>query len=122
MALIASILLAWLVLTLVLIARRAGVLRALWHEPMLARPVVIVESDDWGPGPARDAAVLARVAALLDQIRDADGHPAGVPPGRLPEMVDHAHRGRTQPLRSSGHALSASGRAACSAGMVRTRL
>lgn len=125
MALIASILLAWLVLTLVLIARRAGVLRALWHEPMLVRPVVIVESDDWGPGPARDAAVLARVAERLAQIRDADGHPAvmtlgvvlGKPDGAviLADGCRHYHRDTLAEPRHA--ALVEAMRAGCAAGV-----
>lgn len=125
MALIASILLAWLVLTLVLLARRAGVLGALWHEPMLARPVVIVESDDWGPGPARDAVVLARVAERLAQIRDADGHPAvmtlgvvlGKPDGAaiLADGCSHYHRDTLAEPRHA--ALVEAMRAGCAAGV-----
>ena len=38
--------------------------------------MVIVESDDWGPGPASDALMLRRIAALLADIRDRDGRPA----------------------------------------------
>ena len=36
----------------------ARTLIRLWREPALAAPVVIVESDDWGPGPVEDAEVL----------------------------------------------------------------
>ena len=70
------ILLAWLAFTLVLLTPHARVLRALWREPVLARPVVIVESDDWGPGPESDGAMLQRIAARLMEIRDRDGRPA----------------------------------------------
>jgi hypothetical protein len=52
---------------------RSRVLARLWHEPALAVPVVIVESDDWGPGPAADGEMLERLARLLGGIRDADG-------------------------------------------------
>lgn len=51
-------------------------LRRLWREPMLARPVLIVESDDWGPGPATDAAMLQRLHHLLAGHRDAESRPA----------------------------------------------
>lgn len=70
------ILLAWLILCVAVLRPHARVLRALWHEPVLARPVVIVESDDWGPGPAEDAAMLQRIANLLSHIRDREGRPA----------------------------------------------
>jgi hypothetical protein len=49
---------------------------ACWAEPTLRRPVVILESDDWGPGPARHAEALTRIAALLERYRDPEGrHP-----------------------------------------------
>lgn len=51
-------------------------LAAVWREPVLARPVLIVESDDWGPGPEEDAAVLREIAATLESARDRDGRPA----------------------------------------------
>ncbi len=75
MTTVAFILLAWLALTIVLLAPHARVLRALWREPVLARPVVIVESDDWGPGPASDAQMLQRISTLLAGIRDREGRP-----------------------------------------------
>ena len=70
------ILLAWLLLSVAVLRPHARVLRAWWHEPVLACPVVIVESDDWGPGPAEDAAMLQRIANLLSHIRDREGRPA----------------------------------------------
>ena len=76
MLVIGSLLIAWLVLTALLLGRQASTLRALWREPMLARPILIVESDDWGPGPAADAALLVRLHHLLAAFRDADGRPA----------------------------------------------
>jgi hypothetical protein len=69
-------LLAWLVLTVVLFSRQAAILRALWREPTLAHPVVIVESDDWGPGPVSDAQALEGIAAILAGVRDSEGVPA----------------------------------------------
>lgn len=69
-------LLAWLVLAVVLLSRQAAILRALWREPMLARAVVIVESDDWGPGPPSDARALERIAAVLANVRDTQDQPA----------------------------------------------
>ena len=59
-----------------LVAFRRNTLLALWREPMLAWPVVIVESDDWGSGPTSDAARLDELIALLGRFRDRTGHPA----------------------------------------------
>ena len=51
-------------------------LTRLWREPVLRRPVVILESDDWGPGPEQHAESLRRLADLLVRFRDSRGrHP-----------------------------------------------
>ena len=69
--------LVWLSIgSLVLYLIHRDLLRCLWREPVFARPVVIVESDDWGPGPASDALMLRRIADQLADIRDRDGRPA----------------------------------------------
>jgi hypothetical protein len=52
---------------------------ASWQEPVLRRPVLIIESDDWGAGPASQAAVLGEIAQLLAHFSDYDG--------RLPVMT-----------------------------------
>lgn len=86
MLLTVSILAAWIAFGVALLHRHAPVLRALWREPMLARPVLVVESDDWGPGPATDGNALARIHRLLARYRDAEGQPVvmtlGVVPGK----------------------------------------
>lgn len=69
-------LLAWVLLVAGFLLRHAATLRALWREPVLRLPVVIVESDDWGVGPQGDADMLDRIAQRLVGIRDATGHPA----------------------------------------------
>src|SRR5271170_670809 len=46
----------------------------LWREPVLRRPVLIIESDDWGAGPPAQAAQLERIAAILASHRDCRGH------------------------------------------------
>ena len=69
--------LVWLSIgSLVLYLIHRDLLGCLWREPVFARPVVIVESDDWGPGPASDALILRRIAEQLADIRDRDGRPA----------------------------------------------
>jgi len=50
-------------------------LRAL-GVPMLDRPVLIIESDDWGPAPEAHAAALEAIRETLQRHRDHDGrHP-----------------------------------------------
>ena len=48
-------------------------LKRLWREPVLKHPVLIIESDDWGPGPEEHAGLLLRLTDLLQQYRDAAG-------------------------------------------------
>lgn len=50
-------------------------LRRLWQEPVLTRPVLIIESDDWGAGPGEQRPGLEQIAACLAQFRDQDGKP-----------------------------------------------
>lgn len=70
-------LLLWFVVSgtvIFLYARRDMV--AAWCEPVLLRPVMIIESDDWGAGPAEQATVLGEIKNILEKVRDADGrHP-----------------------------------------------
>ena len=67
-----AILVAW---AAVLWAYRDS-LRRLWREPMLRDPVVIIESDDWGPGPADHVEALTAVIDTLKAFQDSAGrHP-----------------------------------------------
>lgn len=59
-----------------LIALHGRALAAAWREPVLACPVLIIESDDWGPGPADDATALRVLLDTLTAVQDAGGHPA----------------------------------------------
>lgn len=68
----------------------AGPLVARWREPVLRHPVLIVESDDWGAGPLPQADALARLAALLQRIRDRNGRPAVMTLGVVLEVPDGA--------------------------------
>lgn len=47
-----------------------------WAEPVLCKPVLIIESDDWGPGPELHAERLATLSRALARHRDESGHPA----------------------------------------------
>ena len=60
---------AWLLLLGAFVRR----LHADWREPVLAVPVLIIESDDWGPGPSADAERLRQLADLLRALPDAHG-------------------------------------------------
>src|SRR3569832_1599201 len=67
--------LGWLLLALLFLFGWFGAtLRALWREPVLRRPVLIFESDEWGPGDATHAEALRRLCEILGRYRDAEGH------------------------------------------------
>lgn len=81
--------------------RFAGKLRELirlWREPVLRRPVLIIESDDWGPGPLEDAGALERIARVLRRHRDTNGRCAVMTLGMLLAVPD------TKRIRESGAA------------------
>lgn len=71
LSIVIAVLVAW-ALVLGLHWRR---LKADWREPVFAAPVLIIESDDWGPGPPEDGTRLQQLAAVLQAIRDARGQP-----------------------------------------------
>jgi hypothetical protein len=52
-------------------------LLAVWREPVLRFPVLIIESDDWGAGPVEaQANALSRLAEILKEQQDTTGrHP-----------------------------------------------
>jgi hypothetical protein len=45
---------------------------AAWREPVLRRPVLIIESDDWGAGPAEQARAIREIARMLANYTDCD--------------------------------------------------
>ena len=68
-----KILALWFVTTgvlMLLYARR--VIIAAWREPVLRRPVLIIESDDWGAGPAEQARAIKEIARILSNYTDRD--------------------------------------------------
>ena len=73
-----GVLLAWLLAATLFIAWRHGsTMRELWSEPVLRRPILIFESDDWGPGEPMHAQRLQRLADVLSKYKDSWGnHPA----------------------------------------------
>ncbi len=73
-ALLAILLLAlWMAgVAMVVWTHRRELSRA-WREPVWRRPVLIIESDDWGAGPAAQATALRAIAQVLARHRDATG-------------------------------------------------
>jgi hypothetical protein len=47
---------------------------AYWREPAFRVPVLIFESDDWGPAPPDHAEMLSAIAGLLAEFSDRTGH------------------------------------------------
>ena len=73
---IESLLLVWLALVGIILLRYAGLISRLWLEPVLRRPVLIIESDDWGAGPLAQTVALEKLTALLSKFSDNEGrHP-----------------------------------------------
>jgi len=73
MILIAVAIVAWGLGVSLLAWRFREPLLGLWREPVLRHPVLIVESDDWGPGPPEQAQRLVALRALLGRFRDRTG-------------------------------------------------
>lgn len=55
-----------------LLAYRRELVRLL-REPVFRRPVLVIESDDWGAGPISQAASLQALAQVLQRHRDGTG-------------------------------------------------
>jgi hypothetical protein len=84
-----TLVLGWLcVVVLVFVAWQGRLLRRLWREPILRHPVLVIESDDWGPGPDSDGEALRRVADVLGSHRDSSGRPATMTLGLLLAVPD----------------------------------
>lgn len=82
---------AWLLVGGAALAwRYRYVLNTFWREPVLRRPVLIIESDDWGPGDASHALQLQRLAQLLARHKDAAGRPAVMTLGVVLAVPDTA--------------------------------
>jgi len=87
-----AILLIWLGgAALVLLLRYRPLLRDLWREPVLCRPVLIFESDDWGPGEGHHAQRLQQLANTLARFRDANGKHPVTTLGMILAIPDGSH-------------------------------
>ena len=86
---VAGALLVWLLAATGLVVWRHGAtLQALWSEPVLRGPVLIFESDDWGPGDPTHAQRLRRLADTLNDYKDAYGHPPVMTLGLVLAIAD----------------------------------
>ncbi len=66
----------WLLCLGVLILWKRKLLYQTWQEPYLKEPVVVIESDDWGPGPKRHYEAFERLTRMLIKHRDYYDRPA----------------------------------------------
>lgn len=48
---------------------------ALWREPVLRCPVLVIESDDWGAGTTDQSGALAEILRILAGFSDCEGRP-----------------------------------------------
>jgi hypothetical protein len=87
--------LLWLGGSLLLAWYYRGTLTAVWREPVLRRPVLIVESDDWGAGPAEQAEALASLRECLGKLHDRDGNPPVMTLGVVLAVADTASMARS---------------------------
>lgn len=67
---------AWISGIVIILLFRRELLYSTWKEPYIGDPVVIIESDDWGPGPSSHAKSLNELAKVLENHRDSVNRPA----------------------------------------------
>jgi hypothetical protein len=88
------------VLWTLLCLAHGGVLRAIWREPVFRVPVLVLESDDWGAGPAEQSIALDRLRDLLLEFRDETGRPAMMTLGVVLQTAD---RNAMRSSHNAGH-------------------
>lgn len=65
----------WLLVPLSLWVLQGPLLRRTWSEPYLSDLALVIESDDWGPGPSYHAERLRDLTDMLSRHLDAEGRP-----------------------------------------------
>lgn len=73
MSLLGFLLAGWTVLVLALTWVYRPLIVSLWREPSFRRPVLVLESDDWGAGPLAQVNALVGIGAVLEKYRDGEG-------------------------------------------------
>lgn len=86
--LLAALLLCWIAATALMITLYRKPLLALWREPVLRVPVLIIESDDWGAGPDEQADALNTLQNSLLQHQDRHGQPPVMTLGVILAVAD----------------------------------
>ncbi len=69
----ALLLLFWVAINALLLVVYRRELWLLWREPVFRRPILVIESDDWGAGPLSQAGALREIAEILLRHRDVSG-------------------------------------------------
>jgi hypothetical protein len=80
----AAVVCAWLAVAVFACIRH----RSLFREVVLRRPVLVFESDDWGPGPPEDALRLHDLTVSAAAYRDAANRPATITIGVVLSVAD----------------------------------
>ncbi len=70
------LLLGWVGGTFWFLYRHGAALTLAWREPMLRIPILVFESDDWGPPGKGQVEALDRLGKVLAAFRDQAGRPA----------------------------------------------
>ncbi|HWQ94369.1 MAG TPA: glycosyl hydrolase [Gammaproteobacteria bacterium] len=86
----------WLAGWAAIVWRYRGQAHAAWAEPVLNRPVLVLESDDWGPGPELHADRLRALAGVLRPFRDSRGRPPVMTLGMVLAVADTQGMAREQ--------------------------
>jgi len=101
------VLAVWFVITGILVVLYAWKgMATTWREPVLRRPVLIIESDDWGPGPVEQASALRNIADILTKFTDCDSRRPVMTLGMILAAADGRailSSGRYQHLKISMH-------------------
>jgi len=66
----------WIISLSVLYFLKRDLFRQTWHEPYFSCPVLVIESDDWGPGGSEYEEGLRCVIEVLRKHKDRKGHSA----------------------------------------------
>lgn len=89
--LLAMIVVAWLVVWMGVVAVLfRHEIRKSWREPVMRAPIVAIESDDWGAGPAAQAQRLRQLAGMLGAHVDRTGRHAVMTLGIVLAVPDSA--------------------------------
>ena len=86
--LLAALLLCWIAISTLMITLYRKPLLALWREPVLRDPVLIIESDDWGAGPTEQAAALTAIQSALSHYQDQHDQPPVMTLGVILAVAD----------------------------------